>query len=399
MFFVVSSNNRHAVRRLLTSAGVPSKDVRSLANGKLGAMLHSAVAEGKIPKDKADQAIKEDASKMLVGKALDEQQEAETAAEQTVTAEDASSLNNEELATKADELAEAIRKAMQSKPSLDVDKVTALIKALVPPMIDKIAGISRPVEIKHEPDGKLVKIELAHSALPDILKTVNTRISGRRLHVWLVGPSGSGKSTIAAQAATALRLPYYSTGAVQSKYDLIGHGGVDGKNESTLYTPFRRAFETGGVFAFDDADASNANAFAALNEALANGVFAFPDKMVTQHMDFVCIASANTWGSGATADYVGRNKIDAATLTRFVRFEIPYDEALERALVGDEGKAWAEYVQKVRANVYKQGLKVLITPRHTLQGAALLKAGMLQSLVECVTIFAGLDAQTIAKVK
>jgi hypothetical protein len=167
--------------------------------------------------------------------------------------------------------------------------------------------------------------------------------------------------------------------------------------EATLRTPFRDAFEKGGLFAWDDIDASDPRAFVAFNEALSNGRFAFPDKVIEQHPDFVCVASANTWGTGATADYVGRNKIDSATLSRFVRIEIGYDEQLERDMVGNH--EWARFIQRVRQAVQKEGIKVLVTPRHTLQGVALLAAGLSRADVESYTVFAGLDADTVARLR
>lgn len=269
--------------------------------------------------------------------------------------------------------------------------------------IEKAQLKPRVIEIRFA-DGKIKKVDgNKHRLFGKVLKIVTANdVSGWRQNAWLAGPSGSGKSILASQIAEALELEYYSTGAIQSKYDLIGFIPADGikgdKTPASLLTPFRIAFEFGGVFAFDDIDASEPKAFVAFNEALANHRMAFPDKMVKQHPNFVCIASANTWGTGATADYVGRNKIDGATLTRFVRVEIGYDEQLERDIVGAEGAEWAKFVQKIRANVTRQGIKILITPRHTIQGHALLSAGIERADVEKMTVFAGLDDTTIAKI-
>ena len=197
--------------------------------------------------------------------------------------------------------------------------------------------------------------------------------------------------------AAASGLDFYTTGAVQTPFQLVGFVSPTG-DAATLQTPFRMAFEQGGVFCWDEVDASDARALCAFNEALANGRYAFPDRVVTAHSDFVCIASANTWGGGATQDYVGRTRIDAAFLNRFVRVAVDYDEALEMALAGDQA-AWAARVQRIRQSVRAQGLKILVTPRHTMQGAALLAAGFPRSEVEQMTVYAGLDAATIAKIE
>ena len=236
-----------------------------------------------------------------------------------------------------------------------------------------------------------------HAQFERVLKIASTRVDGRRLHVWMTGPSGSGKSYLASQVARAAGLDFYCTGAVASKYDLIGFVSPTG-DQASLMTPFRRAFEFGGVFAWDEIDGSDARALVAFNDALANGRYAFPDGMIDAHPDFVALASANTWGHGATAEYVGRTRIDGATLTRFVRVVVDYDEALEIALAGQHS-AWARHVQAVRRAVAAQGLKVLVTPRQTLQGAALLETGFNLDEVAAMTVYAGLDDATVARIK
>jgi cobaltochelatase CobS len=106
-----------------------------------------------------------------------------------------------------------------------------------------------------------------------------------------------------------------------------------GEYSSTL---FRKAYEHGGVFLVDEIDNGNPNILAALNAALSGTVCAFPDGMVKRHPDFRCIAAANTFGMGGSAQYVGRNKLDEATLDRFHRREVNYDTKLEAALFGQE---------------------------------------------------------------
>jgi cobaltochelatase CobS len=270
-----------------------------------------------------------------------------------------------------------------------------LVRKLVREEVERVAP--RVVELRCD-NGETRTLEArCHAEFERVLRIISTRVAGRRLHAWLAGPSGSGKSHLAKQCAEASQLPYYSASAIQTVYALVGYKSPTG-DASTLRTPFRCAFEGGGVFAFDDADASDARAFNGLNEALANGRFAFPDAMVEQYTDFVCIASANTYGLGATVDYVGRNKIDAATLTRFVRIEVGYDEELEVGLAGPH-KSWARRVQSVRRAVDSLGVKLLVTPRHTLQGAALLTAGFPVEEVERMTLFAGMDGELTAKIR
>lgn len=400
MFFTVDSNNRHAVRKALTNIGMPSADVRNLRNGQLGKALYEAVTAGKMTEATAIAACgtradaPESEPDMPSGIIAASPELAERAEARGKTNGNGHSHES------ADALAEIIRQiAGSAKAPVDAETVRRMVAEAIE------AERIKPAIIEIRSENLVTKLngESTHAQFETLAKVVSTRVDGRRLHAWLVGPSGSGKSFLQSQVAKSIGLSYYSTGAIQSKYDLIGFipPQYNGKAEEcpSLMTPFRRAFQFGGLFGWDDVDGSDPRAFVAFNEALSNGRFAFPDAMVAQHADFVAVASANTWGNGATADYVGRNKIDAATLTRFVRIEVGYDEELERSLVGKEGKAWAEYVQSVRKAVTKEGIKVLITPRHTLQGAALLKAGLPQQDVERMTVYAGLDKTTESKIR
>jgi hypothetical protein len=126
---------------------------------------------------------------------------------------------------------------------------------------------------------------------------------------------------------------------------------------------------------FDEIDSSDNSPLLCLAGALANSGFAFPDCFVTRHLDSVIIAAGNTWGNGAQGEFVGRNKLDGAIKSRFpVRLHWDYDEKLERAISGNVD--WACRIQKARANARRAGLKVIIDPRMTQAGAALIAAGM-----------------------
>lgn len=207
------------------------------------------------------------------------------------------------------------------------------------------------------------------------------------VNVWMAGPAGSGKTTAAEQCAKALGLRFYSNGAIDSEYKLSGFVDAQGRIVSTA---FREAFTNGGVYLFDEVDASMPGAVLAFNAALANGHADFPGvaEPVAKHADFRCIAAANTWGFGATSEYVGRMKLDAAFIDRFVQLTWDYDEALEAALASDA--AWCKRVQDLRAKARARGLKVVISPRATINGCKLLAAGF--------TVDEALDATVRAKI-
>ena len=130
----------------------------------------------------------------------------------------------------------------------------------------------------------------------------------------------------------------------------------------------------GGVFLWDEVDASNPAALVAFNAAIENGECAFPDATIEKHAHCYFVAAANTYGTGATHEYVGRTKLDAATLDRFVMLDWDTDEALELAIAGNT--AWTRYVQAVRAAVKAAGIKHLVTPRASIRGNELLKIGV-----------------------
>jgi hypothetical protein len=152
-----------------------------------------------------------------------------------------------------------------------------------------------------------------------------------RINVWLKGPAGSGKTTAARLAAQAAGLPFYFTGAIDSKYDLTGFVDAQGRIVNTQY---RKAFSQGGVFLFDELDASQPNALLAFNSSLANGYADFPgsEEPIKAHPDFTALVGANTIGAGATAEYSGRFKQDAAFCDRFAMLLWDYDTDLEREI-------------------------------------------------------------------
>ena len=82
--------------------------------------------------------------------------------------------------------------------------------------------------------------------------------------------------------------------------------------------------------------------------------------------------------------------MDAAFLSRFpVKLAWGYDEQLEAAMCGNA--AWAARVQRARAAAAKAGLKVLIDPRVSMAGAALIAAGFSENEAANLTYLAGLS--------
>lgn len=216
---------------------------------------------------------------------------------------------------------------------------------------------------------------------------------GNRLNLWIAGPAGSGKTSAAMSVAKALNLPFRFSGAVRDEFKLIGFTDATGK---TVRTSFREIWEHGGVFLKDECDGSDEAALLTLNAALANGWCDFPDGCIKRHPDCIIIAAANTWGNGATHEYVGRTKLDAATMDRFVRIAWDYDTEMELDTCAN--RAWAEQVQRYRNNARAAGVHCVISPRASYTGAALLAAGAPEAEVIEELVTPGMTPENVAKV-
>ena len=281
--------------------------------------------------------------------------------------------------------------------SVDADAVRAIVDEAVKP-IKAIVEDQAPVMLVVKDGMEGVRVEgLRHNLFEDLLRAATCRDgSGRVPSIWLSGPSQSGKTTAAEMVAEALDLPFGFHGAMTMAHELTGFVDAGGKYHSTQFV---ERFEHGGVCLLDEIDAGSNEALLALNAALANGIMSLPDgRLVKRHHDFICIGAANTWGVGATADYIGRAKLDGAFLQRFpVKLTWGYDAKLEKAMCGNP--EFAMRVQTARKAAEKAGLKVLITPAHAKAGAALIAGGFSEDDAAKLTYLAGLTPEQVQQVE
>lgn len=216
--------------------------------------------------------------------------------------------------------------------------------------------------------------------------------------VWLHGEAGSGKSTMGEQIARQLDLPFrsISLGPTTSEAKLLGYTDANGHYHTTglreIYEMTRENGEdgAGGIFLFDEIDNANPSVLTVLNALIANGHGEFPDGRVTRHDSARFIAAANTIGRGATAQYVGRAPIDAATIDRFAFIQTDTDDDLESYLATGEMptrglfdlqaggvptvRDWLGRVRDFRAAADEMKIRAIISPRATLYGRKLIES-------------------------
>lgn len=198
--------------------------------------------------------------------------------------------------------------------------------------------------------------EVVHKKFETVLKFCNMKTP-----VFLVGPAGSGKNVICKQVAKALGIPFYFSNAVTQEYKITGFTDAMGVFHETQ---FYKAFKNGGLFFLDEIDASVPEVLVILNAAIANGYFDFPAPIgyVEAHPDFRVVAAGNTYGYGASMEYVGRNQIDAATLDRFALVNIDYDEDIEMAVANNDTEI-VKFAHDLRKACEKSGIRFVVSYR------------------------------------
>jgi hypothetical protein len=147
-----------------------------------------------------------------------------------------------------------------------------------------------------------------------------------------------------------------------------------------------KPFKDGGVLGIDEIAAGDPGVLVSINSLVANQAYRFPNgELVRKHPNFHVIAADNTRGHGNVKGMI-RNRLDAATLDRFAFLRVDYDEQLEAALCGNA--AWAAYVKRVRDYIASNSSEsVYITPRASINGAALLAGGLDPAIVADSTVF------------
>ena len=224
-----------------------------------------------------------------------------------------------------------------------------------------------------------------HAQVDELLATLKTQGLA-----YLVGAAGTGKSTLAMDACVDLfgvakdkwefneHFAQISFSPDTTSSEMIGRCDVNGIYHCSEVV---RVFRDGGLILFDEIDNADASMLVKLNTAIANGTIATPTGLVRRNKDTYIVCTANTYGTGANAMYVGRSRLDAATLDRFVLaiIEVDYDENLEANIMSclsDRQRAdLTAFVNDVRDGIEVNKLHRLCSTRFVGAATKWLKQG------------------------
>ena len=246
--------------------------------------------------------------------------------------------------------------AQQQKIGYDAAKQESA--ALIADLEEKIKGLQDKgtgTVINVTINGETKKTTTDKILDPNFENILNLVASGE--NVYLYGPAGSGKNVICEEIAKSLGVQFYYQNTILTKFDVSGYKNAKGEFENT---PFYTAWKNGGLIMFDELDNSQAEAIIALNAALANGYYTFPDsgERVEKHPNFRCMAAGNTNGQGATDEYCGRYQMDESSRDRFAFIKIDYNEKIEKSIAGVHTDV-VEFIHDIRQAAAKLQIKLI----------------------------------------
>lgn len=265
----------------------------------------------------------------------------------------------------------ALAMLAQIKEEQVFNKVCADLDAFI---FEKYGKLPQKEIVVKLPDGsKKSAGGIQHEKFETILKYLTADVP-----VFMSGAAGTGKSSIAKNAAKALGLEFYFSGAVNDIYKFTGFIDANGNYSKTQFYEFCC---NGGVFFLDEMDASIPEVLVALNAAIANRYFDFPCGKVELNENCRFICAGNTCGNGADAHYTGRYQLDAATLDRFAVVEIDYSDEIFNA-VTNGNKDLIGFIRNLRKTAQIVGANLIISYRAAQNVTAMESVGL--STADCV---------------
>lgn len=280
--------------------------------------------------------------------------------------------------------------------------VLPAIQAQMQKLVDEAVGARVPREIvikaADKPDIKMDGH--VHPAFEKVLRLVKANVG-----VMLIGPAGCGKTHLFSQVCHALNLEGESislSGGVTEAH-LTGRLLPTGEGGRFVYTesPFVKCYREGKPFLIDEMDGGDPNVLLSINQATANGGFHVEaraasglDTFVKRHPDTVLMATANTYGTGAGAMYVGRNQLDAATLDRWYIVNMDYDKAFEERIAPSQV---THFVWRLRELIQQNKWRRVASTRMIQKASAALGAGLKWQEVKA-DLLSGYTADELSKI-
>ena len=188
-------------------------------------------------------------------------------------------------------------------------------------------------------------------------------------NLWLVGSAGCGKSAMTRQVAKELGLPYLciSCGIGTSSTEFVGY-----KYPTRESTKFAEYYSKPSIILLDEFTALDPAVAQICNAALANDEIETTTGTVYRDPNCIIIATSNTFGGGASRQYVANNQLDASTIDRFIGgiIEVNYSESFESQYDSEV----VDYVNSLRNIIKTYDFRRIASTRMIQAGCALKKA-------------------------
>lgn len=311
-------------------------------------------------------------------------------------------------ADRAVKVLDDLRELIAGNSVVDLPTIETMVEESVRQQIDRVIPKVVTIEI-NRCDSEPVQVSRQHYLFPLIIKLLS--IQG--LNLCLTGDTGSGKTYAAIKAAEVLGLDcdVIPMSKATTKSDLFGYMSATG---NYVATPFYTRFKLGGIYIADEFDACDPGIATLLNAAIANRCLTFPNgEAVEAHESFIFVCCANTTGLGATRQYVGRNRLDAATINRFCMLHVGYDWDLVSSLLGIEKTQESFYlgeggcytaneilsdIERFRREIEAKRLDFIISPRDALLAKKLTEHGIGKEWVKKMVFFRGMNDSQINQI-
>lgn len=263
--------------------------------------------------------------------------------------------------------------------------------------------------------------EAAHKCLPELMGVINAGCWAA-----IVGPTGGGKTLACFQIARLLGYKIVRIKKMHkhlAPHELIGFLDAGGNYKKGSWTDAILGYEHNPMSGYpncdepktepamvivDEMDKANENVMMLIKD-LASGVISMPYGQQRVNPKVMVVATMNTWGQGATREYVGAQAQDAALLNEFNFVEWGYDTDFEWTLlqqlfnsykdvgeyqVGDMRRLLDMFIA-MRVKADQQKVRVIISTRNIINVAKMLLTNHDWSIhpTLCKSVYKGLKEE------